>query len=64
MHIRADYKLQKAKRECYPPQSSIMITDTFARIALQSLLDHTVRRILEALKNSVTGKLTLIDKKH
>lgn len=56
------YQIQLAKRDCYPPQSSIMITDTFARITLQSLLDHTARRILESLKITVTGKLTLIGK--
>lgn len=58
------YQIQKAKRECYPPQSSIMITDTFARITLQPLLDHTVRRILESLENTVTGRLTLIGREH
>lgn len=56
------YQIQQAKRECYPPQNSIMVTDTFAKITLQSLLDHTGRRILESLKCAVTGKLVLIGK--
>lgn len=56
------YQLQQAKRECYPPPNSIMVTDIFARITLQSLLDHTSRRILDSLQVSVTDQLLLIGK--
>ena len=38
---------------------SIMIR-YFARIALQSLLDHTTRRILDSLKANILGQLLLI----
>ena len=34
----------------------------FARITLQSLLDHTTRRILESLKANIPGQLLLIGK--
>lgn len=41
------YKLQDEKRKCYPPTSSIEITNTYAKVtSLQDLLDHTVGRLL------------------
>lgn len=57
------YQIQKAKFECYPPQSSITVSETEAKIQLQSLLDHTTNRILNI--NNVkpeTRKLILISK--
>lgn len=41
------YQIQQAKQECYPPKNSISISDTFAKITLQSLLDNTAKRILD-----------------
>ncbi|KAJ2941414.1 hypothetical protein O0L34_g3622 [Tuta absoluta] len=39
-------KLLAAKKRCYPSEESIEITERGARIRLQDLLDHTVKRIL------------------
>jgi len=36
----------EAKRKCYPPKSSITITECSAEVKLQFLLDHTAERIL------------------
>lgn len=38
--------LNNAKSMCYPPSSSIEVTDTSAKVKLQDLLDHTIGRIL------------------
>lgn len=57
------YKVQQAKHQCYPPKESVTVTDSSARITLQSLLDITVKRILESLPNDVQDKeLNLISK--
>lgn len=40
------YKLQEAKRQCYPPRSSMEITNISAKVNLQDLLDHTTSRLL------------------
>jgi len=40
-------KIQDAK-ECYPPKESVTITDSVAKVSLQSLLDHTARRICQS----------------
>lgn len=37
----------EAKKMCYPPKSSIEITNISAKIKLQDLLDHTTARILQ-----------------
>lgn len=39
-------KLRCAKKKCYP--SVITVTDHFAEVPLQSLVDHTIARIIEA----------------
>lgn len=39
-------KLSQAKKECYPSEK-ILVTETSAKVSLQSLLDHTVYRILQ-----------------
>lgn len=42
------YKLVlKAKRDCYPEKNSISICETSAEVKLQSLLNHTINRILK-----------------
>lgn len=41
------YKVQQAKKDCYPPTEAITITDTFAQINLQALLDLTVHKMLK-----------------
>ncbi|CAG5030363.1 unnamed protein product [Parnassius apollo] len=42
--------LQKAKKKCYPPQESCMVTSTSAEAQLQPLMDVTVRRLSEYLE--------------
>lgn len=57
------YKIQQAKLQCYPPKSTITITDSLAEIKLQALLDLTTKRILDGLSSNVENKqLTLISK--
>lgn len=47
----------KAKKHCYPPHSSITITESSAAVKLQALLNHTVDRIL-FLQRDVIATLT------
>lgn len=42
-------KIIEAKKNCYP--SDVTVTDMSAEVPLQSLLDHTTRRILESQKD-------------
>lgn len=42
--------IQKEKINCYPPKSSITVTETIAEVNLQDLLNHTVTRLLTYLK--------------
>lgn len=56
------YKVQMAKQECYPPKSDITVTDTEAKIQLQSLLDVTTKRILKTIDSNESKELTLISK--
>ncbi|CAB3252735.1 unnamed protein product [Arctia plantaginis] len=37
----AYYLVQEAKTKCYPPEDSIEVTDTYAEIKLQALLNLT-----------------------
>lgn len=56
------YKIQKAKRSCYPPPASIEITNTYAKVkSLQDLLDHTTARIvmIESVEIKNLQRLTL-----
>lgn len=43
------YKVQQAKRDCYPRAETINITDTSDEINLQALLNLTVQRMLKVL---------------
>lgn len=55
------YKIQDCKKSCYPPDSSIEITNTYAKVkSLQDLLDHTVSRILLIDSVNVTGQKNLV----
>lgn len=46
-HLYPSYEaIREAKALCYPPRSSISITENCADIKLQDLLDHTCKRIL------------------
>lgn len=56
--------LTNAKKLCYPPPSSIEITDTCAKVNLQDLLDHTTARILkiENIYNPTKRNLQLLTK--
>ena len=63
------YILQHAKKECYPSVDNISVTEVMAEIQLQSVLDHTVRRILDVQEEVVANiqepnvlRLTLISK--
>ncbi|KYM93385.1 hypothetical protein ALC62_16014 [Cyphomyrmex costatus] len=59
------YKVQQAKRDCYPLIQAIKITDTSAEINLQALLDLTVHRMSKVFnikKHSETDKFILISK--
>ncbi|KAK9732328.1 dsRNA-gated channel SID-1 [Popillia japonica] len=46
-------KLQAAKKLCYPKPESYNITDTYAEINLQDLLDHTAERLILHLQDIV-----------
>lgn len=48
--------LLKAKTDCYP--SGIHVTELSAEVALQSLVDHTVARIVQGFSKSFEGVLT------
>ena len=41
----------KAKKECYPEERAISITEISAEITLQGLLDHTIRRLILVQKD-------------
>ncbi|XP_018338944.1 PREDICTED: uncharacterized protein LOC108756365 [Trachymyrmex septentrionalis] len=43
----------EAKKMCYPDKESITITETCGSISLQSLLNHTVKRILNLRTNDI-----------
>lgn len=40
-------KIADAKKNCYPPQTSIVISEISAQINLQNLLDHTISRLIQ-----------------
>lgn len=57
--IYPSYHIIRGKKiECYPPKDDFTITETLAEIKLQSLLDHTVRRLIQSLENEVIQTLT------
>lgn len=43
------YKVRQAKKDCYPPKEAIKITDTYAEINLQAILDLTMHKILKLI---------------
>lgn len=46
------YKIiQQAKKDCYPCKEDITVTDTLVNISLQSLVDHTVSRLIEVQRD-------------
>lgn len=45
------YNLCREKNKCYLPKSISQITESFATVELQSLLDHTASRIFKNLQN-------------
>lgn len=53
-----------AKKECYPPDADIEITETYAQIKLQALLDLTTRKLVKVLNIDINEKrkMTLICK--
>ena len=63
-NIYPSYKVVlEAKLACYPPKETIRITETSADIKLQSLVDHTIMRIVsvqqEVLKQTVSEEDTI-----
>lgn len=56
--------LTNAKKLCYPPPSTIKITDTGVKVNLQDLLDHTTARIskIENVYNPKRDNLKLLTK--
>lgn len=61
--------LQEAKKECYPVKEAFTITDTCAEVNLQSLMDHTVQRlmlyledVIEVLSDEEKQRMMLISK--
>lgn len=42
--------IKKAKKECYPSENSIIVSETLAEVKLQSLLDHSVSRLCKYLE--------------
>lgn len=69
-HIFPSYfQIQKAKKECFPIDAHISVTEIEARISLQALLDLTMKRMMIALppintdtKQDNTTDLILISK--
>lgn len=54
----------EAKKQCYPTEDSIIITETSAEVRLQALLDHTSQRLVLYLKQvlqtyDISNELTL-----
>lgn len=41
--------IQKAKKQCYPREEAIRVTETCIEVQLQALLDHTVSRLMKYL---------------
>lgn len=62
------YKIQKARKDCYPDDKHILVTEMEAKIDLQALLDITVKRLILTLPHIQTNsqgndmKFTLISK--
>lgn len=52
------YTIQKLKKDCYPPEESITITEIEAKINLQDLLDHTASRFVKLLSNKIDINIT------
>lgn len=45
--------IQKAKKECYPKEESIKVTETSFEVDLQALLDHSALRLIDYLSDVV-----------
>lgn len=58
------FQIQQAKSDCYPQNTAITVTESYAKIDLQALLNHTTCRIFKSLLNNTTdsNKLTLLTK--
>ncbi|CAB3239315.1 unnamed protein product [Arctia plantaginis] len=54
----AYYLVQEAKTKCYPPEDSIEVTDTYAEIKLQALLNLTSQRICEVQQDVIEQHCT------
>lgn len=59
--IFPDYhKVLEAKRQCYP--TDIDVTESYACVGLQSLLDHTTRRLFEVMSEDDLTKISVNSK--
>lgn len=60
--IFPSYKnVQKAKKECYPSSEYTKITVSSAEVDLQSLLDHTARRLVQVQKPVIDSQNTITE---
>lgn len=51
------YQVLKAKKECYPDQSAITVTEYNVKIDLQAILNKTAERLLLRLGNEIESRL-------
>lgn len=60
------YSLQKAKKDCYPSEDYIVLTETTAEISLKAILDKTTERLVraceEVLLQANLSMFTLVSK--
>lgn len=61
--------VKNAKKECYPNEESIIVTETYSEVQLQALLDHTalrlhkyVEEVVETCTNEEKQNMVLITK--
>lgn len=55
------YLVLNAKKKCYPEESDISVSECHAEVKLQSLLNHTVERILSIVDVNVIKSLSSIE---
>lgn len=51
------YKIFEAKTKCYPSKDDMSISEMGAKIAVQSLLNHTMERVVESCDPNVLKKI-------
>lgn len=43
-------RITEAKVKCYPPEDQFEFSEVFAKVKLQSILNHTISRLLDSCK--------------